>query len=179
MTVFAFTQTAKAEEIHFNNDIFILKYSTLSQLNKGYENEYYLKNEGKNNWTKMVGIYYYPEVSNPLKFADKECKTIESTETNVLLKFIENKKADKAALSYLQNGSANGKNFFEYNIFKYEKSKNCGTIAFQYAKKFQVYDNQEVAEVKKKFSKFRPRAMKKINDFEIPDVVEIKLNDLP
>ena len=36
-----------------------------------------------------------------------------------------------------------------------------------------------IIKVKKKFSKFRPRAMKKINDFEIPDVVEIKLNDLP
>ncbi len=177
MTVFAFIQTAKAEEIHFNNDIFALKYSTLSQLNKGYENEYYLKNEGKNNWTKMVGIYYYPEVSNPLKFADKECKTIESTETNVLLKFIENKKADKAALSYLQNGSANGKNFFEYNIFKYEKHPDSGMMALRYAIRYFFKDNSEITALAQKVKAENDEYLETIITSPIPPIIEKEIHE--
>ena len=177
MTVFAFIQTAKAEEIHFNNDIFVLKYSTLSQLNKGYENEYYLKNEGKNNWTKMVGIYYYPEVSNPLKFADKECKTIESTETNVLLKFIENKKADKAALSYLQNGSANGKNFFEYNIFKYEKHPDSGMMALRYAIRYFFKDNSEITALAQKVKAENDEYLETIITSQIPPIIEKEIHE--
>lgn len=177
MTVFAFIQTAKAEEIHFNNDIFTLKYSTLSQLNKGYENEYYLKNENKNNWTKMVGIYYYPGISNPLKFADKECKTIESKETNVLLKFIENKKADKAALSYLQNGSVNGKNFFEYNIFKYEKHPDSGMMALRYAIRYFFKDNSEITALAQKVKAENDEYLQTIITSPIPPIVEKEINE--
>lgn len=85
ITAIAFTNYAKAEEIHFNNNIFILKYSAHSQQINGYENEYFLKDENKNNWTKMVGIYYYPEEGKPIKFADDKCKQIENDENNVLL----------------------------------------------------------------------------------------------
>ena len=47
-----------------------------------------------------------------------------------------------------------------------------------------VYDAKQVDKVKKKFEKFRPKAIKKILEFDIPEVVqedigEIKLNDLP
>ena len=43
ITAIAFTNYAKAEEIHFNNNIFILKYSAHSQQINGYENEYFFK----------------------------------------------------------------------------------------------------------------------------------------
>ena len=67
-----FVQTAKAEDIHFNNDIYQLKVSQAIELDKGYENEYFPTNETKDNWTKMIGIYYYPEVNNPIKFANQK-----------------------------------------------------------------------------------------------------------
>lgn len=176
ITVFAFLQTAKAEEIHFNNDIFILKYSTLSNINRGYENEYFLKNENKSNWTKMIGIYYYPEVSNPLKFADKESKSIESKEINVLLKYIENKKADKAALGYLQNGSSNGKNFFEYNIFKYEKHPDKGMMALRYAIRYFFNNNDEITTLAGKVKAENDEYLQKIIESPIPPVIEKNIN---
>ena len=81
-----FVQTAKAEDIHFNNDVFQLKASRLCETAKGYENEYFPGSETKDNWTKMIGIYYYPEISNPLKYADESDKKIEAREGVVLLK---------------------------------------------------------------------------------------------
>ena len=88
----ALTNYARAEEIHFNNNVYILKYSALSPETKGYENEYFLKGENRNNRTQLIGIYYYPEINKPIKFADERCKEVENNETDVLLKFIENKK---------------------------------------------------------------------------------------
>ena len=176
ISIFAFVQTAKAEEIHFNNDVFILKYSALSGVNKGYENEYFPKTENKNNWTKMIGIYYYPEVSNPLKYADKESKTIESNETNVLLKYIENKKADKAALSFLQNGSCNGKNYFEYNIYKYEKHPDKGMMALRYAIRYFFATNDEITTLAGKVKAENDEYLQKIIESPIPPIIEKDIN---
>ncbi len=172
-----FFSSAKAEEIHFNNNIFILKYSDLSNLTKGYENEYFLQNETKNNWNKMVGIYYYPEISNPLKFADNECKDIESNDINVLLKFIENKQADKAALSYLQNGSDNGKKYFEYNIFKYEKHPEKGMMALRYAIRYFFSDDDGIKALAKKVKEENDEYLQKIIESPIPPIVEKHIDE--
>ena len=94
MRQIALTNYARAEEIHFNNNVYILKYSALSPETKGYENEYFLKGENRNNRTQLIGIYYYPEINKPIKFADERCKEVENNETDVLLKFIENKKSE-------------------------------------------------------------------------------------
>lgn len=176
VSLFVFAQSAKAEEIHFNSNVFILKYSSLSTLNKGYENEYFLNDENRENWTKMVGIYYYPEVSNPIKFADKETKNVEANEINVLLKYIENKKADKAALSYLQNGSCNGKNYFEYNIFKYEKHPDKGIMALRYAIRYFFTSNDEIAKIANKVKEENDEYMQIIIESPIPPIVEREIN---
>lgn len=172
ISIFAFNQIVKAEEIHFNNDIFILKHSELSTINQGYENEYFLKNENLDNWSKMIGIYYYPEVSNPLKFAEKESKNIEANDINVLLKYIKNKKADKAALSYLQNGSLNGKNFFEYNIFKYEEHPEKGMMALRYAIRYFFNNNAEITALAQKVKSENDEYLQKIIESPIPPIVE-------
>lgn len=174
--VVAFFAPAMAEEIHFNNDIFKLKYNDFSELTNCYENEYFLNNETKDNWNKMVGIYYYPEISNPLKFADKECKDIESNEINVLLKFIENKQADKAALSYLQNGYENGKNFFEYNIFKYEKHPQKGMMALRYAIRYYFKNDAGIKELAQKVKEENDEYLQKIVESPIPPIIENKMD---
>ena len=177
VSIFAFNQIAKAEEIHFNNDVFTLKQSSMSAINKGYENEYFLKNENIDNWTKLVGIYYYPEVSNPIKFADNECKSIEGNDINVLLKYIENKKADKAALSYLQNGSVNGRNFFEYNIFKYEEHPEKGMMALRYAIRYFFNNNNEITTLAQKVKAENDEYLTKIIESPIPPIVEKDISE--
>lgn len=176
VSLFALAQSAKAEEIHFNNNVFILKYSILSTENKGYENEYFMKGENKNNWTKMVGIYYFPDVSNPIKFADSQSKKVESDEINVLLKYVANKKADKAALSYLQNGSLDGKKYFEYNILKYEKHPDKGMMALRYAIRYFFYSENEIAGIANKVKAENDEYMQILIESPIPPIIEKDIN---
>lgn len=176
ISLFLFAQSTKAEEIHFNNNVFILKYSSLSAVNKGYENEYFLKNENKSDWTKMVGIYYYPEVSNPLKFANEEDKKIEAKENDVLLKFIENKKQNKAAFSYLENGNLNGRNFFEYIIYKFEKHPDKGMMVLRYAERYFFISDAEITQIGNKVKESNDEFMKTIVTSPIPPVVEKDVN---
>lgn len=173
----AFSNTVKAEEIHFNNNVFILKYSTLSPANKGYENEYFLTNETRKDWTKMVGIYYYPEISNPIKYADSETKKIESKDINVLLKLIQNKKTDKAALSYLQNGFVEGKKYFEYNILRYEKHPAKGMIALRYAIRYFFNTDEEIKTIGKKVREQNDEYLEKIITSPMPQIVEKEINE--
>ncbi len=172
ITAIAFTNYAKAEEIHFNNNIFILKYSAHSQQINGYENEYFFKDENKNNWTKMVGIYYYPEEGKPIKFADDKCKQIENNENNVLLKFIKNKKADKAALSYLQHGNIQDKNFFEYNIFKYEKHPDKGMMVLRYAVRYFFTTDAEITKIGNNVKEENDKYLQMIIESPIPPIIE-------
>ncbi len=172
ISMFVFTQTAKCEEIHFNNNIFLLKKSYYSEENKGYVNEYYPKNENREDWSKMVAIYYYPEVSNPIKFADNEDKKVEETETDVLLKFIQNKKSDKAALSYLENGSANGRNFFERNIYKYEKHPDKGMMVLRYAERYFFISDSEITQIGNNVKQDNDKYLELIVSSPIPPVVE-------
>lgn len=175
--ILGFSLAAKAEEIHFDNQVFILKSGRFSPENKGYENEYFLKDETEANRTKMIGIYYFPEINKPLKYSDEQSKKIEADETAVLLKYIENKKADKAAVSYLQNGCANGKNYFEYNIFKYEKHPQKGMMALKYSVRYFFKTNNEITEIGKKVRKENDLYLEKIITSPIPPIVEKDLDD--
>ena len=47
-----------AEEIHFDNEVYKLKYSAIAPLTKGYGNEYFRGNENVGDWVKMIGVYY-------------------------------------------------------------------------------------------------------------------------
>lgn len=164
--------SVNAEEIHFNNDIFELKFSGLSAENNGYENEYFLKNESTDNWTKLIGIYHYPQVDNPIKFADSKTKSVENNEVDVLLKLIENKKTDKAVLSYLENGSVNGKKFFEYNIFKYEKHPLKGMIVLRYAVRYFFTNNDGITKIGTKVRNENDDYLVKIIESPTPQIVE-------
>lgn len=172
-----FSMATKAEEIHFYSDIFQLKYSALSPDNNGYENEYFPAKENRENWSKMVGIYYYPDQNNPIKFAAEKTKNIESNERDVLLKFIENKKADKAALSYLENGSLKGKNFFEYNILKYEKHPTKGMMALRYAIRYFFNTNNEITSIGTKVKSENDDYLTKIIESPIPPIIEKEINN--
>lgn len=171
-----FVQSAKAEDIHFNNDVFTLKVSRMSPVNKGYENEYYLNAETSKNWNKMIGIYYYPEISAPVKFANETDKEIEKQEDIALLKFIENKKQNKALLSYLQNGEENGKKFFVYNIFKYEKHPDKGMMVLRFAKKYYFKNNDDITKLAQEVKSINDDMLEQLIITSVPPIVE---KDIP
>ena len=161
-----------AEEIHFDNEVYKLKYSSLAPQTKGYGNEYFRNSENVGNWTKMIGVYYYPEEKDPVKYAENFDKTIENTENSVLLKLIENKKADKAAISFLVNGCENAKKYFEYDIYRFEKNPNKGIMVLKYAVKHYFTNNTEIKSIAENIKKNNNKYLETIITSPIPLLVE-------
>ena len=161
-----------AEEIHFDNEVYKLKYSSLAPQTKGYGNEYFRNSENVGNWTKMIGVYYYPEEKDPVKYAENFDKTIENTENSVLLKLIENKKADKAAISFLVNGCENAKKYFEYDIYKFEKHPSKGMMVLKYAVKYFFTNNEEIKTIADKVKKENDKYLEMLITSPIPPVIE-------
>lgn len=161
-----------AEDIHFDNEVYTLKYSAIAPKTNGYGNEYFKKNENVANWTKMIGIYYYPEENNPIKYAEDFDKTVESTDNSVLLKFIENKKSDKAAISFLVNGTENAKKYFEYDIYKFEKHPDKGMLLLKYAVKHYFTNNDEINKIAQRVKENNDKYLEMIITSPIPPIVE-------
>ena len=165
-------QAAKAENIHFNNDVYILKSSSYSDINKGYENEYFPNNDKKSDWVKMIGIYYYPNVKDVIKFSNDSDKKIEEKDNVVLLKYIVNKKQNKAVLSFLENGEVNGKNYFEHDIYKYEPHPNKGMMVLRYSKRFFFNTNEEITKIGHEVKAINDDLIEQIIISPIPQIVE-------
>ena len=161
-----------SEEIHFDNEVYKLKYSSIAPQTKGYGNEYFRSSENVGNWTKMIGVYYYPEEKDPVKYAENFDKTVENTENSVLLKLIENKKADKAAISFLVNGCENAKKYFEYDIYRFEKNPNKGIMVLKYAVKHYFTNNAEIKSIAENIKKNNDKYLETIITSPIPLLVE-------
>ena len=161
-----------AEDIHFDNEVYTLKYSALAPKTNGYGNEYFKKYENVSNWSKMIGIYYYPDEKDPVKFAENFDKTVESTDNSVLLKLIENKKSDKAAISFLVNGCENAKKYFEYDIYKFEKHPDKGMLVLKYAVKHFFTNDYEINQIAQKVKENNDKYLEMIITSPIPPVIE-------
>ena len=161
-----------AEDIHFDNEVYTLKYSSLAPNTNGYGNEYFKKYENVSNWTKMIGIYYYPDENNPLKYAEDFDKKVENTENSVLLKLIENKKSDKAAISFLVNGCENAKKYFEYDIYRFEKNPNKGMMVLKFAVKHYFTNTSEINAIAENIKKNNDKYLETIITSPIPLLIE-------
>lgn len=161
-----------SEEIHFDNEVYKLKYSAVAPQTKGYGNEYFRNSENVGNWVKMIGVYSYPEVSNPIKYAEDFDKTVENTENSVLLKLIENKKADKAVISFLVNGCENAKKYFEYDIYRFEKNPNKGMMVLKYAVKYYFTNDSEIKKIAEEIKKNNDKYLETMIVSPIPLLVE-------
>ena len=169
-------QDAKAENIHFNNDIYVLKTSRFSNINKGFENEYFPETDEKSDWSKIIGIYYYPDIKDPIKFAQNADKEIETKSTVVLLKFIANKKQNKAVLSFLDSGETNGKVYFEHNIYKYEPHPTKGMMILRYAKRYFASSNEDATEIGHEIKEVNDDLMEQIIISQMPLLVEKEID---
>ncbi len=167
-----FAQYTRAENIHFNNDIYTLKNINFSEINKGYENEYYVDNNKENNSEKMIGIYYYPEIKNPIKFAENADKEIETRAGVILLKFIANKKQNKAILSFIDAGEDNGKPFIEHNIYKYEPHPKKGMMLLRYTKKYYTNNNEDITNAGTEIKNLNDDLIEQIIISPIPPIIE-------
>ncbi len=167
---------AQADEIKFDNQNFVLKATAQSLNVPNALNEYFPKNEDHNNWTQMLGIYHLPEEKDPIKYAENFDKEIEQDETCVLLKFAKNKKTDQAVISYLENGSEKDKNFFTYNVYKYEKNPMGGITEFKYSVKYFFKTKEEIVSIANTVKAENDKYMTMLISAPIPPIVEKELN---
>lgn len=161
-----------SEEIHFDNETYKLKFSAVAPQTQGYGNEYFKENENFSNWTKMIGIYYYPEENNPIKYSQDFANTIENTENSLLLKLIENNKTDKAIISLLVNREENSKKFFEYDVYKFEKSLFGGMIVSKYATKNFFSSDSEIFNIAQEIKKYNDKYLELLIVSQTPKIIE-------
>lgn len=161
-----------AEEIYFDNEVYKLKFSALAPKTQGYGNEYFKKSENVANWTKMIGVYYYPQEDNPVKFAQSFDKTVDTTENSMLLKLVENKKSNKAVMSFLVNGCENAKKYFEYDVYKFEKYSDKGMVVVKYAVKYFFTNNDEIVQLAQNIKKNNDKYLELLITSASPSVIE-------
>lgn len=161
-----------AEEIHFDNEVYKLKFSALAPKTNGYGNEYYKNTENIEHWTKMIGIYYYPSEDNPIKYAQNFDKIVENTENSMLLKLIENKKTNKSVISFLVNGCENSKKYFEYDVYKFEKHPSKGMLITKYAKKYHFTKDQEIENIAKQIKNNNDKYLEMLILSDTPRIIE-------
>lgn len=164
-----FVQPVMAENITFDNIIY-------NQEKRGrfdgtvIDSEYFPSGESNKSWTSKIEISYYPDVKNPIKYSNDEDDKIEKNDRCVLLKFIQNKKQDVAVISYLENVSDKGKNFFVYRVCKYEKYPDKGMIILCYSKRYAFITNNDIKNIAYEVKKTNDEYMDKLihlNVFEI------------
>ena len=171
----AFACATEAEELKFDNQSFVLKATAQSLNLPNSLNEYFLKGENPEHWTKMLGVYHIPTEKNPIKYAEDFDKEIEACENCVLLKFVKNQKNEQAVISYLENGRENGKDFFTYNVYKYEKNAIKGITEFKYSVKYFFKNKDEIIQIANKVREENDKYITMLITSAIPPIVEKQL----
>lgn len=165
------TQPVKAENIHFNNDIYKLKAADTGTAGSVI-NTYFKDNENDKYWTSKIEIIYFPDISSPVKYSNNIDKKIESDEACVLLKFVQNKKKEISVISYLENQTQQEKTFFIYNIYKYEKHPQKGMMTLRFAKKYLFNTNEDIVKMAKEVKETNNDYMERIIISPIPPIIE-------
>ena len=168
--------------LKYNGIKYSLQYSTKDKENNGYLNEYFKPGESYDNWSEMVAVYHFPNIYSPINQLESFRDYLNIINCPNAVKINEDK--NYGIIDFIMLDSKKLPIIIEFNVFKYEKSPVCGTIAVQYAKRYLVTNNLQINNIKKDFKKIRKNTLKKIEHFEAPPVVEkeidaIKLNDLP
>ncbi len=177
IAIFCTQMISFSEEIFFDNEHYNLKFSAIAPGTQGYGNEYYKNGENVSNWNKMVGVYHYPKETNPLEFAKNFDSIIETTDNRVLLKVVENKKTNKAVLSFLVNNSENSKKFFEYDVYKFEKHSDNGMIVSKYASKYFFSNDNEINKLAQQVKDNNDKYLELLIISQTPKIIEKDISE--
>ena len=160
---------AKDNTIKFNGKKYTLLYSIKSPEHNGYLNEYYKIGESYNTWSELLAMHHFPNVYSPIDQATAFAEYIEAGGCPVAISIDE--KNNSGIMDFILIYNKKLPIILEFNIFKYKKSKDCGTVAVQYAKRYAVTNSMQADEVKREFEKYRKKMLKKVNKFDIPSII--------
>ncbi len=165
----SFAKGTKDYTINFNGQKYHLLYSVKNKDFGGYLNEYYRLGETYNIWSDMVAVHHFPNAYSPIDRIQEFKEYLSSMNCPSSLTFDDKK--NTAMIDFIIINDKNVPVILEFNVFKYKKSKKCGSVALQYAKRYSATTMSQIEEVKKDFEKNRKKIIKKVKNFDIPVVI--------
>ena len=127
------TSKDKDYTLNFNGSKYHLLYSVKSKDFGGYLNEYYKKGETYNIRSELVAVHHFPNAYSPIDRIKDFKDYLGSMNVPSSLTFDD--KRNTAMIDFIMLTEHKLPIVVEFNIFKYEKSKKCGSIAVQYVKR--------------------------------------------
>lgn len=120
--------------------------------------EFIPKGETLENWTKLVGVYRYPHVDDPMKFAQKMARMTKHQYPLSQFAIISNENKGAVILDFV--AYPRYLEFVEYNVWMFQKNGTYGLIAYQYA----VRDYENPKELLSNVEPLRQRLRKAMID---------------
>ncbi|GEM_PF-6631710 len=155
--------------VKFNGAKFTLFYSTKSKELGSYINEYYKKNQTYTTWNELIALHHYPNAYSPIDQA-KEFRTY-LQEQGVPSELNIDEKHNSATLDFIIISQQKRPILLEFNIFRFAKSPKCGSIGFQYAKRYKINNALEINKFKKTIEKERKKYIKKFKKVNVPELI--------
>ena len=155
--------------LNFNGEKYTLLYSAKDKESNGYLNEYFKRRETYNTWSEMVAIHHFPNAYSPIDQVRQFREYLGTISCPSALTFDDKK--NTAMIDFVMISEHRVPVILEFNIFKFEKSKECGSVAIQYAKRYSATTAFEIEAVKEQFEKDRKKMIVKVKNAKIPDVI--------
>ncbi|MCQ2743816.1 MAG: hypothetical protein MJ230_03350 [bacterium] len=159
--------------IKFNGSKFSLYYSAKSFETGGFINEYYKHNQTYTNWNELIGIHHYPTAFYPIEHAKEFKDYLSEIGSSVSVEVSE--EDNSALLYFIVISDKRLPIVLEFNIFKYVKSPLCGTVAFQYAKRYLLNNGLEVESIIKELNKTATKYVKQAEKVDMPDIITFEI----
>ena len=164
----------KDYSILFDKNRYHLLYSVKNPDFGGYLNEYYKKGETYNIWSEMVAVHHFPNAYSPIDRIKDFKDYLSSMQVPSSLTFDDKK--NSALIDFVVITNNQMPVVLEFNIFKYEKSKKCGSVALQYVKRYSATTTMQIEDIKKDFAKNRKRMIKIVKSRKIPSVITVDID---
>lgn len=170
-----FCSAADLPSVKFDGKVFTLYYSAKNSESGTFINEYYKPHEGYTSWSELISVHHFPNAYSPIDQAkafrdylgEGLCPSaIEVDEEN-----------NSAIIDFVLIDNKKLPIILEFNVFKYVKSLQCGTIAFQYAKRYRINNALEVEKIKKSFMKNRAKYIGQVEKVKIPELVKVEVEE--
>lgn len=172
----SFAQNINEHKVKFNGEEFTLFYSVKSDDINGYMNEYYKRGETYNIWSEMIGVHHFPNAYSPIDKVVELKNYLSAIKCPSSITFDDKK--NTAMIDFIMISDNHSPVIMEFNVFKYSKAENCGSIALQYAKRYVVKNEFEAEAVKKEFAKNRKKMLKRVKKLKTPDIINEEIDKL-
>ncbi|HWB58100.1 MAG TPA: hypothetical protein VG733_01350, partial [Chthoniobacteraceae bacterium] len=93
--------------------------------------EYIPKDETFDTWTKLASVHVFKQVNDPLAAAQALDKELKKKYPDAHSRIIQNPDTGEVIIDFLILAPDHA--FAEWNVMKYDKAKDGGTVVYQYA----------------------------------------------